>query len=327
MQISVAIAAYNSAAYLREAIASVLAQTLKPLEIIVVDDGSTDDTRQVCESFGRRLRYFYRENDGSAGVGARWQSINEAQGDWIALLDHDDRWLPDKLERQASALNEYPESGVVFTRYRNINEQGAPVDVTNLPAISGKTKRYDSHEALHHLLRSNPYCPSSAMVLRNALIEAEPPSKTACGDWSDWFRITRQYPMIVVDEYLTEYRISAAQFCANKESLARRMRESLLDQKPHLQVGCNQCKAAFRAGEAHVAQIFSVAARNYLDQYHQALANGRIGRAMPFLRQAMKAAPMEVLRPRRFAAIAKNYGIAAVRKRTRKEQKQPPNQS
>jgi len=313
MQISVAIAAFNSAAYLREAINSVLAQTLAPLEIIVVEDGSTDNTRQVCESFGDRLRYFYRENDGTAGIGARWQSINEARGDWIALLDHDDRWLPAKLERQAAAVKDFPESGVVFTRYRNIDEHGTPIDESTFPPVSGETKLYGSHDALHHLLHSNPYCPSSALVLRNALIEDGPPSKTACGDWSDWFRITRKHPMLVVDEYLTEYRVTAEQFCANKDSLARRMRESLLTQKPYLHDGCRECRAAFRAGEAHVAQVFSVAARSYLDQYHQAITAGDVSAALPFLKQAMKAAPMEVLRPRRFAAVTKNYAKAKLR--------------
>lgn len=312
MQISVAIAAYNAAEYLRQAIESVLAQTSPPFEIIVVDDGSTDHTRQVCESFGSRLKYFYRQNDGTAGIGARWQSINEAQGDWIALLDHDDLWLPAKLERQAAAVEKFPESGVVFTRFRNIDEEGETIDPADLPPASGEIKQYNSHAALHHLLHSNPYCPSSALVLRRALIEDGPPSDTACGDWSDWFRITRKYPMLVVDEYLTEYRVTAAQFCANKDFLARRMRESLSTQRPHLHAGCSECKTAFRAGEAHVKQIFSVAARTYLDQYHEALMAGDVSSALPLLRQAMKASPMEVLRPRRFAAVSKNYVIGAI---------------
>jgi len=313
MKISVAIAAYNAAEYLRQAIQSVLAQTLPPFEIVVVDDGSTDQTRAVCESFGDRVRYFYRENDGTAGIGARWQSINEARGEWIGLLDHDDLWLPAKLERQAAAVEAFPDTGVIFTRFQNIGEQGEIIDATTLPAVSGEFIAYQPHEALHHLLHSNPYCPSSALVLRRALIEDGPPSDTACGDWSDWFRITRKYPMVVVDDYLTQYRVTAAQFCANKDSLARRMRESLSNQKRYLHAGCAECKAAYRAGEAHVQQIFEVAARTYLDQYHDALQAGDVGAAMPFLKQAMKAAPIEVLRPRRFAAVTKNLGLAKLR--------------
>jgi glycosyltransferase involved in cell wall biosynthesis len=307
MKISVAIAAYNAADYLREAINSVLEQTYQPLEIIVVDDGSVDHTRKICAAFGERVRYFFQENDGTAGIGARWKAILEARGDWIALLDHDDRWLPAKLERQVEALTEFPDSGVVFTRYRNIDETGAELDPSGAAKVPGGIIRMDSHEALHHLLRSNLYCPSSALIRRRALVEDGPPSQTACGDWSDWFRITRRYPMLIVDEYLTEYRASVGQFCNNKDHLATRMRESLMNQKPHLRVGCAECKAAYRAGQAHVAQIFSVAARTYLDQYHLAVRTGDVSRALPLLRQAMRAAPMEVLRPMRFAAVSKNY--------------------
>jgi glycosyltransferase involved in cell wall biosynthesis len=313
MKITVAIAAYNAAEYLREAIDSVLAQTLQPFEIVVVDDGSTDHTRQACESFGGRVRYLYQENDGTAGIGARWKSIQEARGDWIALLDHDDRWLPTRLQRQIEALGQWPGSGVIFTRYQNIDEHGELLTPSERPQVSGQTTRFDCHDALHHLLRSNPYCPSSALIRRAALTADGPPSKTSCGDWSDWFRITRKYPMLVVDEYLTEYRVTPEQFCANKDYLATRMQESLTSQKAHLYAGCAACKDAFRAGEAHVKQIFSVAARTYLDQYHAAVTAGDTAKALPLLKQAMRAAPMEVLRPRRFAAASKNYLLARLK--------------
>ena len=314
MKISVAIAAYNAADYLREAIQSVLAQTLPPYEIVVVDDGSTDDTAQVCRSFGERVRYFYRENDGTAGIGARWQSINEAKGDWIAVLDHDDRWLPRKLERQCEAVKTFPETGVVFTKYRNIDDHGNPLDPTSAPAATGQMRQYNSHDALHHLLRSNPYCPSSALILRRALIDDGPPSNTSCGDWSDWFRITRRYSMTVVDEYLTEYRVTADQFCANKDSLARRMRETLMAQRPHLFARCPECRLAFREGRAHVAQVFSVAARTYLDQYHEAVRSADTANARRLMGQVIRTAPFEVLRPRRLAAASRNYVRAILKK-------------
>jgi glycosyltransferase involved in cell wall biosynthesis len=313
MRITVAIAAYNAAEYLREAIDSVLAQTCLPFEIVVVDDGSTDHTRQVCELFGGRVRYIYQENDGTAGIGARWKSIQEARGEWIALLDHDDRWFPTKLQRQIEALEQWPDSGVIFTRYQNIDERGHRFEPSE-SQVSDETIRFDCIDALHHLLRSNPYCPSSALVRRSALIEDGPPSKTSCGDWSDWFRITRKYPMVVVDQNLTEYRVTSEQFCSNKDYLATRMRESLMSQKAYLHDGCAACKAAFRAGEAHVKQIFSVAARAYLDQYHAALTAGDTAKALPLLKQAMRAAPMEVLRPRRFAAASRNYATAILKR-------------
>lgn len=314
MKISVAIAAYNAADYLREAIDSVLAQTFQPFEIVVVDDGSTDNTRAVCAAFGDRVRYFYQENDGTAGMGARWKSIQESQGDWIALLDHDDRWLPSKLEEQVEALQKSPDSGLVLTRYKMIGAEGEDLNSADSAPPSGKVIRMESHEALHHLLRSNPYCPSSALILRRALVEDGPPSPTACGDWSDWLRISRHFPMLVMDEYLTEYRTTPEQFCANKDHLATRMNETLQQQKAHLQPGCPECRQAFHEGEEHVAHIFAVAARTYLDQYHAAALTGDVARARSLLKQAMRAAPMEVLRPRRFAAVSKNYALGVLKK-------------
>lgn len=313
MRISVAIAAYNAAEYLREAINSVLAQSLQPFEIVVVDDGSSDNTREVCESFGERVRYVYQQNDGTAGIGARWKSIQESRGDWIALLDHDDRWLPEKLEKQVAALREFPDAGVVFTRYSPFGPEIEDVSPSGALAGSPPIIRLDTGQALHHLLRSNPYCPSSSLILRQALIEDGPPDPTGCGDWADWFRITRSYPMVVIEEYLTEYRTTPEQFCADKDQLAIRMRETLMKQRAHLHPGCANCREAFRAGEAHVAHVFSVAARTYLDQYHAAALAGNARKARSLLKQAMRAAPMEVLRPRRFAAVSKNYALGLLK--------------
>jgi glycosyltransferase involved in cell wall biosynthesis len=246
-------------------------------------------------------------------MGARWKSIQESQGDWVALLDHDDRWLPAKLEKQVAALEKFPDAGLVLTRYQAIGPDGKKV-ASDVADVSGELIRLESHDALHHLLQSNPYCPSSALVLKRALIEDGPPRMTNCGDWSDWFRITRQYPMLVVDENLTEYRVSPEQFCSNKDHLATRMSETLQQQKSQLQPGCAECRKFFAAGEAHVAHIFAVAARTYLDQYHEAARAGDGSRARSLLKQAMRAAPMEVLRPRRFAAVSKNYALGILKK-------------
>ena len=96
--VSVVIPAYNRAAYLAQAIDSVLAQTYTPLEIIVVDDGSTDDTAQLAASYLPRIQLIRQANAGAAA--ARNSGIAQSHGELIALLDSDDRWLPDKLARQ-----------------------------------------------------------------------------------------------------------------------------------------------------------------------------------------------------------------------------------
>jgi glycosyltransferase involved in cell wall biosynthesis len=100
--VSVVIPTYNRAQFVGEAIESVLGQTARPLEIIVVDDGSTDDTEAVCRKFGAQIRYIRQANGGVSA--ARNHGIRESRGDLIAFLDSDDRWAPEKLELQAGAI-------------------------------------------------------------------------------------------------------------------------------------------------------------------------------------------------------------------------------
>jgi len=89
----------------------VLAQTYRDYEIIVIDDGSSDDTREILTPYAESIRYFYQENRGIAG--ARNRGIGESAGAYIALLDSDDYWLPRKLERQIAYLKENPQWGMV----------------------------------------------------------------------------------------------------------------------------------------------------------------------------------------------------------------------
>ena len=103
-----------------------LAQTYRDLEIIVVDDGSADHTRAVCSEFQDRVRYIYRVNDGTRGNGARARAVLESQGEWVALLDHDDRWLPTKIEDQVAAIGRNGRAGIVFTGARIVDARGLP---------------------------------------------------------------------------------------------------------------------------------------------------------------------------------------------------------
>jgi glycosyltransferase involved in cell wall biosynthesis len=105
--VSVIIPAYNSENFIRRAIDSVLAQTHRAEEIIVVDDGSTDSTREIVQSYGPPVQYLHQENAGPGA--ARNAGIRAAQGDWIAFLDHDDEWLPEKLQVQLNLLKRHPD--------------------------------------------------------------------------------------------------------------------------------------------------------------------------------------------------------------------------
>ena len=102
MSISAVIPSYNSARFLPNAIKSILKQTRKVDEIIVVDDGSSDDTAEVVEQFGSAVRYIYQENSGPSA--ARNRGLRFAKGDWIAFLDADDLWTSQKIENQCNAV-------------------------------------------------------------------------------------------------------------------------------------------------------------------------------------------------------------------------------
>lgn len=110
--ISVIIPTYNSEKYLPEAIESVLAQTYEPLEIIVIDDGSTDNTSEAIKRFGSSIQYHCQVNSGSAA--ARNLGIELAKGDFFAFLDADDLWVEDKMTRQIKAFENNPELDIVF---------------------------------------------------------------------------------------------------------------------------------------------------------------------------------------------------------------------
>ena len=113
--VSVIIPSYNAARYVAEAVASALAQTYQPLEIILINDGSTDDTEEVLLPYVGKMRYFYQPNRGLSAT--RNRAIALARGELIAFLDADDVWLPEKLARQVDCLTQNPRIGLVHTNY------------------------------------------------------------------------------------------------------------------------------------------------------------------------------------------------------------------
>ncbi|MEO5977904.1 MAG: glycosyltransferase family 2 protein [Chryseolinea sp.] len=120
--VSVIIPTYNRVHFLTEAVQSVLSQTWNALEVIIVDDGSTDDTRKVVGAFkDSRVKYFYRKHTGSIG-NVREFGIDQAKGDFLSFLDSDDYWLPTKLEIQMKLLALYPQASFCLTHGEQFGE-------------------------------------------------------------------------------------------------------------------------------------------------------------------------------------------------------------
>lgn len=123
--ISVVIPAFNTSLYIGEAIQSALDQSLAPLEVIIADDGSTDNTADIAEGFGDPVRVFRRPHGGISA--ARNFGVAQAQGELLAFLDSDDLWTPQKLEKQAEALNRDNELHGVFGLVRQFYTPGLEV--------------------------------------------------------------------------------------------------------------------------------------------------------------------------------------------------------
>ncbi len=123
--VSVIIPAFNAGRYIRQAVDSVLSQSFTSYEVIVIDDGSTDDTGEVLQLFGNRIRYVFQDNKGVSA--ARNHGLKLARGRFIAFLDADDYFLPDKLHEQVSAFEAIPSLDIVHSGWHIVNEAGATI--------------------------------------------------------------------------------------------------------------------------------------------------------------------------------------------------------
>jgi len=121
--VSVIIPTYNRSSDCKIAVESVLSQTYGDVEVLVVDDGSVDDTREVISGLDERVRYICQPNAGVSA--ARNTGLEAASGEYIAFLDSDDAWLPWKLEAQLSVLRSFPEAGMVWTDMKAVDDKGA----------------------------------------------------------------------------------------------------------------------------------------------------------------------------------------------------------
>ncbi|MCP3871321.1 MAG: glycosyltransferase family 2 protein [Gammaproteobacteria bacterium] len=188
---SVVIPTHNRGDLLCRALTSVQAQTLEPLETIVVDDGSTDETRQRVENRFPACRYLFQENSGVSS--ARNLGITSARGDWIALLDSDDEWLPGKLSSQVRLLNGMSDYRLCHTEEIWVRD-GKRVNAMKKHAKSGGWI-FD---------RCLPLCvisPSSVLIHRSLFYETGlfDESLPACEDYDLWLRICARNPVAFVE--------------------------------------------------------------------------------------------------------------------------------
>lgn len=183
--VSVIIPTYNRREYVQLAIDSVLAQTYTNYEIIAVDDGSTDGTGEALQRrYGNRIHYVWQENHGESV--ARNRAIEMASGEYIALLDSDDIWLPDKLARQAPVMNSNSSVGMVFCLAWLINSRGQRIADAVLAQDLG-----DAYVTPEMLCFQNYICASTTLIRKSILLAAGGFDSTIRfgEDWDLWLRI------------------------------------------------------------------------------------------------------------------------------------------
>src|SRR3569833_1056935 len=206
--VSVVIATYNAGAYLREAIESVLAQSVSDLEVIVVDDGSTDPTRELVSQIkDERLKYFWQANAGQTS--AKNHGVQRATGRFIGFCDGDDYWYKDKLELQLPLMAQAPEVGVVYSPADAIDQDGVFLDKTITSPYRGNVT--------HHLFMSNFVSFGTALVRSECFnrVGGFDSSLRMGIDWDLWLRISVHYQFVFVFKATYAYRIWGGQMSKN----------------------------------------------------------------------------------------------------------------
>src|SRR5262249_37100539 len=209
--VSVVIATYNCAAYLGQAIDSVLAQTYRNVEVLVVDDGSTDDTAAVLARYMSDPRVHVHRQTNAGQTSAKNRGIAAARGEFVGFCDADDAWLPDKLAVQIPAFARSERIAVVYSRATTITPDGKPIQAgpRPVPYVSGRITA--------DLFKSNVVPFGTAVVRRSCLIEMGAfDERYRMGiDWELWLRLSTRYEFLFVDEITYLYRIWPGQMSTN----------------------------------------------------------------------------------------------------------------
>jgi len=204
-KVSIIMPVLNGEKFIGEAIQSILAQTYRNYELIVIDDGSTDGTAALVKSFSDRLELKYVPHPKPQGIAPSMNDgVRHASGDFISFLDHDDAWFPDFLATQVAYLEQHPEVGMVHSDFQTTDVQG------NVMEESVARCRHRTRPSGH--VFPQLFC-DSFIVGNSVLIRKECFARLGMfdeslrwGDYHMWMRIARNYRVDYVDKVLTKYR-------------------------------------------------------------------------------------------------------------------------
>jgi glycosyltransferase involved in cell wall biosynthesis len=220
-KVSVVVTAYNAAAFLERAVESVLGQTVPVLEVLVVDDASGDETPAVAAALARRhARVLYVRRQENGGVSAaRNEGIRRARGEWVAFLDADDAWLPEKLARQLVALEKNPQAAWAYCDGWHADAELRPTRHRLSDGLGCASQGW----IYERLLAGEFVWPSTTLFRREvfAAVGLFDEGLRGCEDWDFFIRVARRYPCVYVPEPLVLHRTHPASLTAARQPLVR----------------------------------------------------------------------------------------------------------
>ena len=260
--VSVVMPAFNVGWCVARAVDSVLTQSLREREVVVVDDGSTDDTASVLARYGDAIRVIRQTNAGMSA--ARNAGIRMARGNLVAFLDADDWWHPDKLQRQVTLMRERPEFGFCSTAARVVNPEGRLLNVWHCPG--------PNNDMLRTLFAENAAIAGgcSAVMVRRELLDRVGLFDESLRGFEDpdlWIRLAAVSGYACIDEPLVEILRREHSVSRNLENMRKAALASLRKNRDLLPVGLrgafwraclanvytDYAKGAYRAGEVRAA--------------------------------------------------------------------------
>jgi len=223
--VSVVIPCYNSARYLAETVESVMSQTYPRVEIIVVDDGSSDETPEIAKSYP--VQYFFQKNRGISA--ARNTGVLKSRGKYIQFLDHDDRLLPKAFEMGVKLLEEHPECSMAVGEHRYIQADGTEIGYSH--------KHSEGRDYYQELLQHNFIETPCSVLHRRAALELTglfDEKVLGAEDYELYLRTARQIPLITHGEPVAEYRLHDANTSGNAERMFLVSLQVLEMEQPYL---------------------------------------------------------------------------------------------
>lgn len=247
--VSVVIPCYNQGRFLGEAIESVQAQTYPHYEIIVVDDGSTDNTDQVAARY-ENVRCIRQTNRGLSG--ARNSGLNASKGEWLVFLDADDRLLPEALEAGVARLQAHPECAFAYGAYNYMTAEGEATS-------AGYHVCVEENQYLELLRQGNYIGAIMAVVFRRSVFDSVGhfnPRLRSVEDYDLYLRIAEKFPFICHDEIVAEYRQHGTSLTRNHGFMLKSSLDVLHANWERVK-GNNKLEEAYRSGVSHHQELYS----------------------------------------------------------------------